>query len=591
MADRLRTLARRLRLRPGALRSDLPEALGIPSLVPPDPERHWRRVLGRSRSILRELPSAGRPRVALITTIGKGPNNPGYAAVMAYALRLRGADPFMVYCDAALDGCELPTIHHLRPREFIEVGPRPLCRSCFIPGQELYKAIGLPTHRLTEFLGPDGLAEAARSAARIPRERYYDFMHKGMPLGPQVEATVGRFFYTHAPAGTETTWRVAERMVRTAIQTTDAGLRMVERLDPDVLLVNYGAYSSRGPFPAVAHSTGRRCVVWSRGYVEEVVMLGEGENAFMDIAGRTEGLWETVEMGEERSTSLDDLLDRRAEGIGTYKISNPGALTNQLDLVRSLDLDPGRPIVALYTNVGFDTKLFYDTPLYPNVISWIIDSIRIFAGRKEQLVIRVHPGELWLPEIDKEQTLRAIRDAFPELPANVRIVPPESRLSSYALGRISVASLVYGSMIGLELAAIGKPVIVCGRGVYWRKGFTYDVVEPGDYERFVRDIEHIARPDKRRAENARRFAFYFYFLKQLPFRHWNHDVHPGLKLRPWWKVFRSLDDLRPGRDPDLDAICDQVMTGSEALAHPEPGARARAGSGSLAGSRAEFLSQ
>jgi hypothetical protein len=30
-------------------------------------------------------------------------------------------------------------------------------------------------------------------------------------------------------------------------------------------------------------------------------------------------------------------------------------------------------------------------------------------------------------------------------------------------------------------------------------------------------------------------------------------------------VFRRLEDLLPGRDPDLDAICDQILVGREAL--------------------------
>lgn len=561
----LRRLARAVGIPPGAIMSDLPERFGIPSVIQPDLHKHWRRVLARSRRALALLPPITGPRVAILITLGKGVSNPGYAAVLAYALRLRGADPVIVYCDAWLEGCEHPTIAYMTPERFVREGPRPLCEACSAPGAALYRILGVEVHALSEFLDTAALETVRRTMAAIDSDRYYDFEDRGMPLGQQVDATIARFFYTHVAERSERSIPVARRMVHGALMMAEATIRMAERLRIDVVAPHYGAYASRGTAALAARAAGRRCIVWSPGYVDETLLLGDQENAFTELAARTRGPWSDGPLSVEQDRELTALL---AEIAGESAVI-PDPSDERGRLRERLRLDPDRQIVALYTNVGFDTKLFYDTPAYPDVLRWIYDSIEIFGGRPEHLVIRIHPGEVWLDVIDKDQTLKAIAQRFPRLPENVRIVAADDPISSYALGRAAKACLVYGSLIGLELAARGRPVVVAGRGVYWRKGFTTDVGSRAEYEAVAKRLEEIARPDEERRRRARRFAHYFYVERQIPFRQWNHDHRPGTRLPKWWHAFRSLEDLRPGRDADLDAICLQLMGGPEATTQGE----------------------
>ncbi len=563
VTSKLRTAARTFGIPEGELRSELPERFGIPSFIAPDPVKHWQRVLQRSRRLRANLPPPTGPRIACITTVSKGSNNAGYVAVLAHALRLRGADPFIVYCDGALDGCEHAQSAYLSAQEFIENGPRSLCNGCYHGGERLYRHLDLPVYPLSRFITADVGAEVERFMAALPEREYYRFTYKGMPLGAQVEASVARFFYVNAPDFQPLTIQVARRMVRGAITMAEAMLRMNAELKPDLFLPNYGAYLSRGAAYLAGRSLGKRVAVWARGYVEEAVMLGLNEHTFTELAERTTGPWGSFDFTPERERELDAMLDRRVHGKA-MRMHNKTPVLQAEHLYTQLDVNPQQPIVSLFTNCGFDTKLFYDTSLYPDVLSWIYDSIELFKGRPEQLVIRVHPGELWLPQI--ERAMDRIKDRYPTLPANVRIVPPESKLSSYVLAQVSQVCLAYGSLIGLEVAAMGKPVIVAGRGPYWRKGFTYDVHTRADYERWLSRLDALAAPDPQRIQGARRFTYYFFFLRQIPFHQWNHDVHPGLKLQPWWKVFRSLKDLQSGAEANLDAICDQILHGKEALA-------------------------
>ena len=562
-AETLRTVARAAGIRHGQLRSDLPEFFGIPSLIPPDLVRHWTRVIARSRRLLETLPPPTGPRVAMITTVAKLANNHSYAAVLAYALRLRGADPVVIYCDSALAGCERTTILHVSPEEFLLQGPRRICSSCYLKGQELFRVSGLPTYPLSRFLTPEARREIEDFVTSLPPEEYYRFSYKGLELGPQVEASVARFFFSHAPDLSEPNRKVAARFVSGAVTMAEAMLRMDAELTPKIFAPCYGVYVSRGTPWLVAQAKGKRCVTWARMDVEETITLGEGGHPIVELAARRTGPWNDLALTREQRARLDAFLSKSEQGDSARTV-NRNPVANRAALLQELRLDPARPIVAMYSNCGFDSKLLYTTPLYPDVLSWTFDTIERFRGRREQLVIRVHPYESWIPLI--EQTAARIAQRFPELPENIRVVPPESALSSYALGRASQAALVYGSLIGLELAATGTPVIAAGRGAYWQKGFTYDVHTHADYAALLNQLEDLAKPNPERTQAARRFAYYYYLMRQLPFAPFNHDVHAGLQRAPWWKVFRSLSDLGPGHDPHLDAICDHFLYGREALA-------------------------
>ena len=55
-----------------------------------------------------------------------------------------------------------------------------------------------------------------------------------------------------------------------------------------------------------------------------------------------------------------------------------------------------------------------------------------------------------------------LRAAFPQLPKNVFIIPPESKLSTYAAMFACDSVLIYGTKAGVELTSFGVPVVVAG---------------------------------------------------------------------------------------------------------------------------------
>ncbi|HET9231832.1 MAG TPA: capsule biosynthesis protein, partial [Vitreimonas sp.] len=213
-------------------------------------------------------------------------------------------------------------------------------------------------------------------------------------------------------------------------------------------------------------------------------------------------------------------------------------------------------VIAAYTNVFWDAQLHFPANAFAAQKEWLERTIAWFAECPDlQLVIRVHPAEISgsPPSRQLAQDIIAVR--FPQLPPNVRVVGPESALSSYALAERADAALIFGTKLGVELSAVGIPVIVAGEAWVRGKGFTYDASSPQDYEAKLAMLPFRRRLAPEQQELALRYARHFFFGRMLEL--------PFVKPQPGPRRFRiAIDsgaDLVAGRWPGLDTICAGIL--------------------------------
>src|SRR4030067_1081604 len=126
----------------------------------------------------------------------------------------------------------------------------------------------------------------------------------------------------------------------------------------------------------------------------------------------------------------------------------------------ALGLDSSLPTVLICTNVVGDS-LALDRQIFTQGMSdWLARTIR-HPGSPSNLqgVVRVHPGELLgagQPSVD------IVRRSLPDFGHRVTVIPPDSDVNTYDLIGLAHLGLVYSSTVGMELAMVGVPVIVCG---------------------------------------------------------------------------------------------------------------------------------
>lgn len=542
----------------------VPEKLGLPSLVEPDLAEHWARVIARSSRMLQALPPITGPRIVLFSTLARGRKWPARLSILAWALRLRGADPIIVACDRWLEACGEGNLTNFTLQEFATNGARRFCDTCFVAGTDaVYGKLRLPYRPLSEFEPPNARARASNLVSPLDYAAILSLRSGGIEIGAIVESSLLFFLLRGSRPPLENPYiqLLARRYAFAAILLADTVDEMLRRVRPDVIVVPINVYTEEVA-GLVASARGVRIAT-----VELPVMGGEtdrwgvgmGASIHKELAYRSEGPWEAIQMDAGRNARLDRWLSDREAGRTRYTFAK--RIDDTVSLARELDFERGKPVMSTFLPVPWETVTYNDETYRRN--DAILDAIRVVAARPHlQLVVRLHPREIINETKESFETL--IREEFATLPTNIRLVRPESRINSYLLGRMSDVVIVHGSTLGLELACQGKAVICTGAPPYRRKGFTFDAPDRRELERLVDSLDRLQLDLPPRTQAARRFAYYLWFMRELPMPLWHR---PGVRQEPgfgpWWATFRTLDDLGPGRHPSLDVICDALMLGRE----------------------------
>ena len=139
------------------------------------------------------------------------------------------------------------------------------------------------------------------------------------------------------------------------------------------------------------------------------------------------------------------------------------------------------------------------------------------------------------------------------------IVPPESKLSTYALMQQCNAGIIYGTKTGVELTSMGIPVIVAGEAWIRNKGLSFDAKSVEQYDRMLDELPFPERLPPETVERARRYAYHFFFRRMIPL-----EFLETARQEPGFEIgISSTEQLLPGKSRGLDVICDGVLFGSE----------------------------
>jgi hypothetical protein len=208
----------------------------------------------------------------------------------------------------------------------------------------------------------------------------------------------------------------------------------------------------------------------------------------------------------------------------------------------------------------WDAQLHYRANAFPNMLTWLVDTIRYFTERPElQLLIRVHPAELRGTLPSRQLLTDELRRAFPQLPPNVFVIPPESEVSTYAAMAACNAVIIYGTKTGVELSSMGIPTIVAGEAWIRNKGITIDASSRAEYFEILDGLPFSDRMPAELTQRARKYAYHFFFRRMIPV--------PLMRESKGSSVYEldleSISQLLPGKHPGLDVICDGILKGTE----------------------------
>jgi hypothetical protein len=513
--------------------------------------RRWRNAVAEAR---------GGPRV-LIASTSAFPAGSIIDSLLAVALTLRGAEVHVLLCDKFLSACELSVRGFFPlPEEFVKHGPATsLCLVCSSLSRQLYRPVGLPTHRLSDFVTAEELLASRILASNIDPTEIRDYQVDGVPVGDHAFSGALRYFVRGDLEGEEHGAAVLRRYFDAAIQTAYATRRLLDSYHFSAICGIHGIYVPHGVMPAVARQRNVRSVSWSHSYRKHTFIFSAGDTYHKTMLTENASTWEQMLWTDEMELEIVDYLKSRWTGSRDW-ISYAENISGSKDLVGNLGVDSSKPCIGLLTNIVWDAQVNYRSNAFPNMVDWVLQTIDYFAKRPDlQLLIRVHPAEIRHGMKSRQPILSEIQRMFPELPRNVFIIPPESSISTYAVMMRCDSVLIWATKTGLELAAMGIPIVVAGEAWVRNKGFTKDASSVGDYLRILDALPVGQRLDPEMTQRARKYAYHFFFRRMIPLGF----LQPSKQHIFYDLKINGLDDLMPGRSVGLDVICNGIMNGDE----------------------------
>lgn len=339
--------------------------------------------------------------------------------------------------------------------------------------------------------------------------------------------------------------------------------RLYDEEKPDAQLLFNGRMAPTRIALELAKQHGIRTITEERGFTPGHMRLVENTHCldpqpFYALCQT----WKNTPLNEDELAPLRDLLEKHLSGSG-HEMSRFAAPVAGSDRVREhLNIDPDKRLAVLFTS---STDEPHGQPeaigCFDHQHDWVHATIEAFRSRSDwHLVVRTHPNTGGKRSVGTNQDeMRFVESLAQATPDNVSIIQPADDVSSFDLMQTADCGLVWHSSIGLEMAALGRPVLRAGR--YWFRDADF-MHAPNNAASYDDDIASLLQDSTvpcpiDRAVAAWRFAYCWFFRQSIAF---------PLVQQPDWAsgeaAYDSMDELEPGKDSALDKVCAIVMEGT-----------------------------
>ncbi len=425
----------------------------------------------------------------------------------------------------------------------------------------MYRSLGVPVHRYSDLITTAERKAAQSLASSLPYAEIGDYKLGGLAVGEHATAGTLRFYARGNLEDEPYAETILRRYFHASVLTAYAARRLMNAHGFAAACFHHGIYVPQGIIGEVARQQHVRVVNWNPAYRKQCFIFSHGDTYHHTLLAEPTANWENLAWTPELESDTLDYLKSRWQGSQDWIWFHKNPREEIPAIAAELGVDFSRPCIGMLTNVIWDAQLHYRANAFSSMLDWALRTIRYFSERPDlQLIIRIHPAEIRGNIPSRQPLLAEIQKAFPKLPANVFVIPPENEISTYAVMLQCNAVIIYGTKTGVELTSLGIPVIVAGEAWIRGKGLTMDASSPEEYFGLLDRLPLSQGLSAQVTERSRKYAYHFFFRRMIPLPFM--IPRPG-DWPPYSLALKSLENLRPGKSPSLDVICDGILNGSE----------------------------
>lgn len=477
--------------------------------------------------------------------------------LMATALRMRGARPRIVLCDALCSGCQIRTYS---PDDSIDNWKR-VCANCVEVGRRMVDAAGLESIALSSLVSPELVCEARQQADTLPFEDLQNWVIGDYSLGLYAMSSTIRYFRALPTAiPPEQLENVFREFMYTALISLHASQAALSDWQPDVFATTHNIYSEWGPACQTFIKAGTPVYRHIASILQNHVMVRRSDGTHTGHPYYCDDdRWERLAsspLTQKEDVELDAFMDMLGKGSNS-QLEYFGEAPQKPEALRERFAIPdGKKVWGIFCPLPWDAHLSADPLLFSDVDEWLVETVRCAAAIKDVIwLVKMHPAES--VRDSRISMMEVLSEAFPELPDNIRVITGDERINTHGLIRILDGGITTRGTTGLELALNGKQAMASGSSHYGFKGFTLDSETVDEYFANMRRAPELGPLSREQHELARRYAHDFFVCRNLPF-----TVYDSKSMRVNEEAFKELLSDAPSV---LGNICDGMLQGGSGV--------------------------
>ena len=389
-------------------------------------------------------------------------------ALCASALKKDGYNIFIVDCNECLPRCVMEAAAHCS--EDNSMGARHcLCEQCKKSVCDVKREYGYKSVSLLKYIS-EVEKKAIDCLFGIPKSEWSRIKYDGCKVGQiaihdlMIESKI-----LSIEDLTETQQLLYKKYIMTMCYIISGVNEIIKSIDPEIF-ITFNPYCQN---QAVLHCCKKNNVIYKS--ITGSIHLG-CNYANLQISNNTfifENRNNVQCFDKSISISYRNVLRNYQDSIyrmfqtGSHIFSSQKKDTPEITL-KKLSLDPHKKIVVAFTG-SYDERLGIDiylnawgTPLkleeiFKNQIEWLLYLCEIAKEDDSlQYLFRIHPRE---GRDGGSVHLQMLRETFKVVPRNVRVIWPETPISSYDLLEIMDLCLISTSTMGIECNRVGIPAM------------------------------------------------------------------------------------------------------------------------------------
>jgi len=461
---------------------------------------------------------------------------------LAAALKYRGYDVKMLICDG-LTYCEQETFTTKRPK----------CSDCYKSTKKRADLFGISTVKIGDLITKEKIHDLSKISKNNSIQSLKKYKYINIDIGKFASNNAAHFYKDFFEIEREKAKKFRE-IIESALIICEATNNFFKVNKFDKVVTPNGKFIQSGISIQLSKLYKINFYTWDL-FIQQSAAAFSKNNVAHDQ--KIDDLWSEIrfqDLSDVKIKKVINFYNLQSKSLNTpFRYYDSNIVEKFSDIQKELSLNSDSKLITLFTNVESDSTAMGQNLAYIHMFDWVASVIDFVISEKNiDLIVRAHPGESKVPSDLKARSpiSERILRKYKNLPNHIKLIGPESNVSSYSLAQMSDIPMVYTSTLGLEFALMGIKPWIAATPYYSGKGFSVDIKSHEEFVNLVKFENINPTLDKKAIDFAIKVAYVVKFRRLISY--------PVFDNNGKFKLFDYKILLNSDSDSTIQNICDFI---------------------------------